>query len=150
MLTRAEFITRLRAKLLTGAYPGMSNVQAAAALNIERNTVRKALSRKAIQRQWWKRQILARCWVIANTQTATLAQRALCFATYQNIMTDVFDDIDTGDALLIDFPALIALNVLTTNERDATLALADVQALWVEEVLEIPNINATDVAEARA
>lgn len=125
--TVAERIAQLRARTVAQPAPVMAG---------------------AIKKLWGKWGVLGKCWVGAGDTSLPDAVRAIMRATYDNLMSDIFTDIDMADpAAAADasayLDALEAAGVLTSQQRAATLALGSVAVReFTDSEADYPNLVA--------
>ena len=96
---------------------------------------KKPIAAAFIRKQWSRWMVLAKCWLIASKPEVPDEFRVVCRATYDNLIWDVFDDINPNDQDQIAdiekyLSILVAAGALTEEQRLATLAFADFQASW--------------------
>lgn len=135
-------------------YVGLSDAAAADALNAATVTRPKPLQAGAIKKLWGRWAVLGLAWVKAGDTALPTGVRAVCRSTYDNLMGDLFADIDMSDpAAAADatgfLDALVAAGVLTEAQRAATLALGS-ETVSPATVAGWPPVTAADVAHARS
>lgn len=120
----------LRELLTQPPYVAMDDQAAATAIVAATVTRPRTIPAREIKKLWGRWQVLGMAWVKAENAALPDELRAVCRATYDNLMTDLFADIDpteTEAAKDIDkyLDALVAAGVLTDEQRAATMALAE-------------------------
>ena len=143
-------------KAADAALPGKPGPQEAAdMLNAQTVAVPRSIPAREIKKLWGRWGVLGAAWVKAQNEALPDEVRALCRATYDNLMGDLFADMDPADGtalpdILRYLDGLQAAAVLTEEQRTATLALASEQRpareVWG---FEVP-VSYTDVEKARA
>ena len=93
-------------------------------------SVRRPIPAAEIKKLWARWLVLAKCWVTANTATAPIDARVVCYATYSNLDRDIFADLDLDDPtqapdIRMYLDGLVAAGVLNDAQRAATVALAN-------------------------
>jgi hypothetical protein len=121
----------LRATLSSPPYDAMSDAEAAAALKIATRTEKRPIVAEAIKKLWSRWMVLARAEIASEDLNLSTELRVVCRATVRNLAGDVFADLDTEEPqakieIAQYLGALVAAGVLTPEQRDTTLALADV------------------------
>jgi len=120
------------AAALAALPPDMTDTEAAEALNALTVAVPRAIPAREIKKLWGRWGVLGLAWVKAQNLALPDEVRALCRATYDNLMGDLFADMDPADATAIEditryLNGLQAAGALTQEQREATLALSTVQ-----------------------
>lgn len=117
-------------KAADAALPGKpSSKESADLLNAQVKAVPRPIPAREIKKLWGRWGVLGAAWVKAQNQALPDEVRALCRATYDNLMGDLFADMDPADEtalpdILRYLDGLQAAAVLTEEQREATLALA--------------------------
>ena len=117
-------------RTVDAALPGNPKPQEAAdALNAMMARGVRAIPAREIKKLWGRWGVLGIAWVKAQDTAVPDEVRALCRATYDNLMGDLFADMDPADEtaapdILRYLDGLQAAGVLTAEQRAATLALA--------------------------
>ena len=144
----------LAAVLAQAPYDTMGDDEAADALNAATVTRPRPIPAREIKKLWGRWGVLGLAWVKAQNPNIPEEIRAICRATYDNLMGDLFADMDpTDSAALVDMTryldALESAGVLTEEQRAETLALAE-ETVPMTTVLgwTVP-IYAADVTAAR-
>ena len=143
-----------------GATPEEADLATAAALLAAVGTpVVRAIRARDVKRLWGRRMILAHCRVIADDPAADVEARIVCRATYDNLMNDLFADLDPAGPDAGEIAAYLdrlqAAGVLSEQDRADTLALAMVAVPLLAEIgcPELVGQEATavaaEIAEAR-
>lgn len=144
----------LAALVSADPYAAMDDETAAIAISAGTITRQRPIPAQEIKKLWGRWGVLGMAWVKAENANIPEEIRAVCRATYDNLMGDLFSDMDPTDpAAWVDMTryldALESAGVLTEEQRLATLALA-------EEQVPIPTalgwdgaIYAADVTAAR-
>lgn len=119
----------LRDLLKQEAYSGLSDDDAAKALNEAATTRSRAIPAREVKRLWGQRMVLAAAKIASENTDLPAPLRVLCLATYDNLMGDLFNDLDPSDptqALTITafLDGLQGAGVLSEEVRAETLALA--------------------------
>lgn len=143
----------LKAEIAKPEYNEMTDAQIAALLNVKQSAVVRPIRARDIKKLWSRWAVLAECDVTARDNTAQKILRVLCRATYDNLIYDVFDDIDPNDATQVAdvekyLGALEGAGILTAEQRAATLALGSV-AVTFPESIGTSNLNSDEIAAAR-
>lgn len=119
----------LRLLVTAPPYDKMDDRQAADALKTAVLTRMRPIPAREIKKLWGRWGVLGMVWVKAENTALPDEIRALCRSTYDNLMSDLFADMDPADEtalpdILRYLNGLEAASVLTTEQREATLALA--------------------------
>lgn len=143
-------------KAADAALPGKPTAdQAAEMLNAQTVVGHKPIPAREVKKLWGRWGVLGIAWVKAQNTALPEEIRAVCRATYDNLMGDLFADMDPTDpAALADITryldALESAGVLTEEQRAATLALG-VTTRPAREAWGFDGpISYTDVEVARA
>lgn len=107
----------------------MKPQEAAEALNAMTTRGERSIPAREIKKLWGRWGVLGIAWVKAQDTAVPDDVRALCRATYDNLMGDLFADMDPADKtaapdILRYLDGLHAAGVLTADQRAATMALA--------------------------
>lgn len=143
----------LAAEIAQPAYAGMDDAKIAATINAAEFTAAAPIRATEVKRLWGRRMILARCWVAAEDAGTAADVRALCRATYDNLMQDLFADLDPADPtqakeITAYLDGLVAAGMMTDQDRQDTLALAVVPRTGDVVFLGRP-IDESDIKNAR-
>lgn len=151
----SEHYLRLRAMLAQPPYTKMTDDEAAEALKAATIAVTGPIPARAVKRLWGQRMVLAAARIAADDPDVPRDLRILCRATYDNLMGDLFADLDPADptqgpTIAAYLDGLQAAGVLSAEVRAETLALATA-AVPVRQHIGWPNetIWPGDVAAAR-
>lgn len=127
----SDHYLRLRA-LVTGegAYAALSADEAAKALNEGTVTRTRPIPAREVKRLWGQRMALAAAYENSRDPEVPKPLRILCRATYDNLMSDLFNDLDPSDptqapTITAFLDGLEAAGVLSPEVRAETLALAE-------------------------
>lgn len=146
---------RLRAIVTgDGAYAALPDAEAAAAINAA--TVQRARPIPAVEvkKLWGQRMVLAAAKIASEDAALPAAVRVVCLATYDNLMGDLFSDLDPADPAqaptITEFlDGLQVAGVLTDAVRAETLALAQ-ETVSLAASIGWPAVTEHDIAHARS
>lgn len=115
---------------LREAWAATSGTVAERIASLRARTIRRTrpIPAREVKRLWGQRMVLAAAWVAAGDPATPAPLRVLCRATYDNLMGDLFNDLDPSDptqtATITAFlDGLQAAGVLSAEVRAETLAL---------------------------
>lgn len=122
----------LEAELEKPEYAGLDDKARVDRLNAAVLTTTRAVPAQVIKKLWAQRMVLAAAWVAAQDANLPAELRVLCRATYDNLMGDLFVDMDPRDPTQTAhiekyLDGLEAAGVLSAELRAETLALATVE-----------------------
>jgi hypothetical protein len=125
-------IDALRVELKQPAYADLSDAAAAELVRQVAVAITRPIPAAEVKKLWGRRMILARCEIAAGNTTLPDAVRVVCRATYDNLMGDLFTDLDPTDATQSDeitayLGALVQAQMMTEQDRTDTLALAQTE-----------------------
>lgn len=129
----------LAAALKRPEFDGLDDAATVAALLTAVETVDGPIPARAVKRLWGQRMVLAAARVAADDPVTPKPLRILCRAAYDNLMGDLFADLDPSDptqgptiAAFLD--GLQAAGVLSDAVRAETLALSRTEAPLLERI----------------
>lgn len=146
----------LQTELALPAYAGLSDAEAAAAINAKTVTTRAS----SLELKWVKFVIQLRFNTHGNPASGSKWQKILdaatdgnpIAATFKDFYTDLrFEALDLADANVAGmlFLARSQIPGITSEDIDAVLAKADETRPWLATVSQYTNICADDVTRAR-
>lgn len=123
--------TALKAELSNLAYQGLSDAQVASAISASTVDVVGPISALDVKKLWARRMILAKCFILSGDVEVPVELRVLLRATYDNLMHDLFADLDPRDDTQAPdikkyLDGLVLAGAMTDEDRADTLALATV------------------------
>ena len=145
----------LKAELAKPDYVSLSDDEAATAISAATMQRARPIPAAEIKKLWGRWGVLGIAWVKAQNAALPEEIRAVCRATYDNLMGDLFADMDPRDPAAEQdmtryLDALESAGVLTEAQRVATLALA-AETVRLSVVLGwVGDIPPADVTAARA
>ena len=125
--------------LSVDAYTGLDDAAAVSALRAAMVTVEGPIPARGVKKLWGQRMVLAAAWVAAGNTSLPDALRVLCRATYDNLMGDLFADLDPSDekqapTINAYLDGLEQAGVLTAEVRAETLALSRTDVPLLEHI----------------
>lgn len=147
-------LATLAAEIARPAYADLPDAAIAAAINAGSFAVTGPIKAADVKKLWGRRMTLARCWAKALDPNVEPEVRTLCRATYDNLMGDLFGDLDPADEtqapeIAVYLGGLVAAGVMTEQDQADTLALAQATLPGTIAFLGRP-LDESDIANARA
>lgn len=120
-------------------FAGLSDAEAAAAIEAAVESVEGVIPARAVKRLWGQRMVLAAAKMASENPEVPMPLRVLCLATYDNLMGDLFADLDPRDptqaATIKQFlDGLEAAGVLSAEVRAETMALAVTEVPMLDRI----------------